>query len=558
VRKSMTQPRRETKGTTRTASDRRAFLVRELKTTNDNAGTFEGYLAVFNNLDGNGDIIERGAFKRTLGLALQTKTSTKSPYLYPLLWQHKEDEPIGGITDAYEDDHGLHITGEYDLDTERGKAAYSGAKKGYLRGLSIGYRTVKSMVDANRDRHLLELQLFEGSPVTFPANDLAMTLTVKNDAAGRAAKTVTGKTTWPLTDRDVAWDNGEATKAIETWADGDADKLASVHFYQAPDSDGTRIGSYKLLFCDVFDGEVKAVWKAVTACTGSHGIEAVSGVSASDLDGIKSKVASYYTKAAKTYADDAIVPPWEAKSLAAKSVAELKQLTGLAALTACAGALDSAADCSAGAAQTLAAACGLSMDDAAAVGKPDAVVSAILAGVPGSEDAVKAVLMSWMEFSQQTDALLSILGLPDTDYPQDVYGYGYMNQLLSAFEMKAGRQLSQSNRSRLAKHMGVLSDQVAEVKSILADNDHPNEDEHNQGADYGDLVASGAHNSPASRGKSRDFSDPTGHGADPDPNGTTPPTANADPSPLDDTLREMDSTLAAFELDKMFAGMSLE
>ena len=40
----------------------------------DESGTFEGRLAVYNNIDAGGDVIERGAF---------AKTSRKAPALFP-------------------------------------------------------------------------------------------------------------------------------------------------------------------------------------------------------------------------------------------------------------------------------------------------------------------------------------------------------------------------------------------------------------------------------------------------------------------------------------------
>jgi HK97 family phage prohead protease len=157
--------------------------VTDFKATSDIAGTFTGYVAVFNNLDGNGDVIEPGAFTKTLATAREFKAQTRTPYLYPLLWQHDETEPIGGVTDASEDTNGLYIKGQYDLDTDLGRRAYSGAKMGYLTGLSIGYRTVKSMVSRDGARHLVEIALFEASPVTFPANDRAQITSVKARSA---------------------------------------------------------------------------------------------------------------------------------------------------------------------------------------------------------------------------------------------------------------------------------------------------------------------------------------------------------------------------------------
>lgn len=140
-------------------------------------------------------------------------------------------------------------------------------------------------------------------------------------AAPDTTKTATGSANWPLTDRDVAWDNGEATKAIETWADGDAGKLASVHFYKDPAVDGTQIGAYKLLFCDVFGGKVKAVPKGIFACAGSHGVDAAD-IPAADKDSIHGKISAWYKKMAKEFNDDTIVAPWDAKKDTAEDVVE--------------------------------------------------------------------------------------------------------------------------------------------------------------------------------------------------------------------------------------------
>lgn len=142
---------------------------------------------------------------------------------------------------------------------------------------------------------------------------------VKQMADDLTQKGASGKSSWPLADRDVAWDNGEATQAIEKWAAGadgklDAAKLASVHFWKDSSADGSLIGSYKLLFCDVIGGDVKAVPKGIFACAaamqGSHG----NKPDIDDQDGVRSKIASYYHKMAKEFKDPTIVPPWEQES----------------------------------------------------------------------------------------------------------------------------------------------------------------------------------------------------------------------------------------------------
>lgn len=138
-------------------------------------------------------------------------------------------------------------------------------------------------------------------------------------------KGASGSSDWPLTDRDVAWDNGEATSAIENWAKGDdgkldAAKLASVHFWKDSSADGSLIGSYKLLYCDVISGDVKAVPKGIFACAaamqGSHG----NTPDIDDADGVRAKIAGWYKKMAKEFKDPTIVPPWEKEDAGSEAV----------------------------------------------------------------------------------------------------------------------------------------------------------------------------------------------------------------------------------------------
>ncbi len=97
-------------------------------------------------------------------------------YLLPMLWQHKPEEPIGGIIAMHEDERGLFIEFELDMTQELGRRAYSALKKSYVGGFSIGYRTIKDQMRNDGVRLLLELDLIEGSVVTFPANDRATPL----------------------------------------------------------------------------------------------------------------------------------------------------------------------------------------------------------------------------------------------------------------------------------------------------------------------------------------------------------------------------------------------
>ncbi|MCE5204111.1 MAG: HK97 family phage prohead protease [Coriobacteriales bacterium] len=147
----------------------------------DSTGSFEGYLSVFGNLDLVGDIVEPGAFTRTI---------EQNKGVFPLLWFHDPYEPVGMFS-AQEDSKGLYIKGQLDLNTRRGAELYSGLKMGYIRDLSIGYKIVRKEVDeANGIRRLQELALREGSLLTanFAANPEAQVTSVKHEGETMSAE----------------------------------------------------------------------------------------------------------------------------------------------------------------------------------------------------------------------------------------------------------------------------------------------------------------------------------------------------------------------------------
>ena len=130
------------------------------------SGTFAGYGSVYGNVDQGDDIVAPGAFADSL------KSHSAKGRLPALLWQHKQSEPIGTFTAMREDDHGLYVEGKLALKTQRGAEAYELMKMGALTGLSIGYQTRTESFDKVTGINTLQkLDLWEVSPVTFPAND---------------------------------------------------------------------------------------------------------------------------------------------------------------------------------------------------------------------------------------------------------------------------------------------------------------------------------------------------------------------------------------------------
>lgn len=122
----------------------------------EKSGEIEGYASRFGVKDQGGDVVVKGAFEKSL--------SRRSPIM---LWQHDPSRPIGRWTSVKEDEKGLHVKGQINLDVQKGREAVALIADGAISGMSIGYRTLKSDSIKN-GRELKELDLWEVSLVTFP------------------------------------------------------------------------------------------------------------------------------------------------------------------------------------------------------------------------------------------------------------------------------------------------------------------------------------------------------------------------------------------------------
>jgi len=130
---------------------------------------FSGYAATWD-LDQGGDIIQSGAFSKTLN---------ERAGRVKVLWQH--NEPIGRPLSMREDAKGLFVEGRISK-TRLGDEALELMKDGVVDQMSIGYIIPqgKSSVNGDGIRVITEVKLLEFSPVTFPMNEAAMITGVKN------------------------------------------------------------------------------------------------------------------------------------------------------------------------------------------------------------------------------------------------------------------------------------------------------------------------------------------------------------------------------------------
>lgn len=142
----------------------------ELKKEPDQDGIFEGYASVFGVVDQGMDVMARGAFAKSLG-----RRKVK------MLWQHDMAQPIGVWDDIYEDERGLFVRGRILKDVDKGREAMALLRAGAIDSMSIGYRTIEAIPEADgRVRKLTEVDLFEISLVTFPMLPDAKVTAVKS------------------------------------------------------------------------------------------------------------------------------------------------------------------------------------------------------------------------------------------------------------------------------------------------------------------------------------------------------------------------------------------
>lgn len=140
-------------------------------------GGFSGYGSVFGNIDSASEIVAPGAFSQSI------QEYANSNINLPVLWQHQYDAPIGIYKRFVEDNIGLHVEGEINLEVQQGREAYALLKQGAISGLSIGYAVDDYEQDAQSSiRTLKKLSLYEVSLVTFPANERARVTAVKSDS----------------------------------------------------------------------------------------------------------------------------------------------------------------------------------------------------------------------------------------------------------------------------------------------------------------------------------------------------------------------------------------
>jgi HK97 family phage prohead protease len=154
-----------------------------LKVLDSAQGIVEAFVAVFNNVDQSNERIKLGSCAASI--------SKKMP---KVAWGHNWERPIGKTLEAREippgdpllpDEiralGGLYVKGQLNLGVQDGRDALAHLDFGSVDEFSIGYKILKSQAANDGATDLLELKIYEWSPVLIGCNEETALVSLKSD-----------------------------------------------------------------------------------------------------------------------------------------------------------------------------------------------------------------------------------------------------------------------------------------------------------------------------------------------------------------------------------------
>ncbi len=150
----------------------------ELKDVNAKEGIVEGYFASFDNTDSYQEIIDPGAFAKTI---VEWGPNSNRKRIAHLV-DHNPTKRVAKIRELEEDGHGLRYLSKYlPTDHTLARDTLIELENGVLPEHSIGFDIVQEKRDTETGKlHLQELRLYEGSHVTWGANMETPVLDIKD------------------------------------------------------------------------------------------------------------------------------------------------------------------------------------------------------------------------------------------------------------------------------------------------------------------------------------------------------------------------------------------
>jgi HK97 family phage prohead protease len=153
-------------------------IAQSIKDVSEADGIVSGYLSVFGVTDSDGDIINAGAFAKTIA-----ENGPNGKDRIKFLREHDYRKPIGKFSLLKEDSYGLYFEAKLNQ-TREGKDALILYLNGELTEHSIGFQPITySVINDNTGRFIgysfAEVKLWEGSAVLWGANEAAKVQEIK-------------------------------------------------------------------------------------------------------------------------------------------------------------------------------------------------------------------------------------------------------------------------------------------------------------------------------------------------------------------------------------------
>ena len=140
------------------------------------------YASTFDRIpDAYGDVVAKGAFAKSIQAIKDSGNNL------PLLYGHVMDDPaniIGTVTDLKEDDHGLLIKADFDMENPMAQQVHRSVLSKAITKLSFAFSVLDqapvTLEDGTKANELRELEIYEVSLVVVPANPRAQVIAAKD------------------------------------------------------------------------------------------------------------------------------------------------------------------------------------------------------------------------------------------------------------------------------------------------------------------------------------------------------------------------------------------
>jgi len=163
-------------------STKGAFELKDMDSENRRVAV---YLSTFNTIDSDNDMIMPGAFTKSLE---ERGVNSASNRKIAFLRHHNWEMQIGKWVELAQDEKGLYAVGELGRST-MGEDAFKDYEDGIIREHSIGFKYIADKIKWVEDSSMAnkgyfqinEVKLYEGSAVTFGANEFTNVVEVKGE-----------------------------------------------------------------------------------------------------------------------------------------------------------------------------------------------------------------------------------------------------------------------------------------------------------------------------------------------------------------------------------------